>query len=392
MLSDDAERAGLLTGSESFDDGSLPGSGGESPGEAASSKGSWTAGGLGGAGSERLTIDDALNRVGWGGYQRWLLLLCGWAQSAEAVEVLSVSFVLTPATSGDSAKGSLLGAIIFVGMMIGSPLFGMLADRRGRRFTLMITLLINGFGGIMSAAVDSFGALVFFRFVSGVGVGGSIPVVFTYFTEFLPANRRGTHIIVLASCWMVGALITAMLAWLILDQNEESMWRVFLGVAAVPSLVTSGIMWFAPRTPRFLLRNGQDAEALAQLRKMDRVNNVGRLQLPTSMILEKDETMTSTKYVEGGFAALMREYSVVLRPPYRRNAITLLVVWFSMSFGFYGLTLWMPDYFKSRTAQEQGPVVSVYLNAVLTAIAQLPGNILSAWTVERFGRRETLGA
>eukprot|EP01136_Pigoraptor_vietnamica_P020893 Opistho-1_new@70411 len=159
--------------------------------------------------------DGVLDEVGFGSFQLLLVLLCGWANSSEAVELTAVSFVLDDLTSSSSFK-SAIGAIIFLGMFVGGPLFGTYADRVGRRRCLILTLAINGIGGFASALAPNLSVLLFLRFVSGIGVGGSIPVVFSYFCEFLPKNSRGRYMSVIASCWMIGAILTAAWAWAIL--------------------------------------------------------------------------------------------------------------------------------------------------------------------------------
>jgi MFS family permease len=60
----------------------------------------------------------------------------------------------------------------------------------GRRTSLLVALLINAFFGIMSAGTRSVGALVAMRLLGGVGVGGSVPVVFSFLAELLPSRSR----------------------------------------------------------------------------------------------------------------------------------------------------------------------------------------------------------
>ena len=60
----------------------------------------------------------------------------------------------------------------------------------GRRRSLIIALLINAFFGLMSAGARSVGPLVAMRLLGGVGVGGSVPVVFSFLAELLPARAR----------------------------------------------------------------------------------------------------------------------------------------------------------------------------------------------------------
>lgn len=99
-----------------------------------------------------------------------------------------------------SAQKGWLTSAIFLGMMIGGYAWGAFADAYGRRRCLMLSLAVNGLFGAASAFAPSFGSLLFLRFLSGLGVGGSIPVIFSYFAEFLPASRRGRYMVILARC------------------------------------------------------------------------------------------------------------------------------------------------------------------------------------------------
>lgn len=62
--------------------------------------------------------------------------------------------------------------------------------QKGRRQSLLIALLINAFFGMMSAGARSIGPLIAMRLLGGVGVGGSVPVVFSFLAELLPARVR----------------------------------------------------------------------------------------------------------------------------------------------------------------------------------------------------------
>ena len=74
-------------------------------------------------------------------------------------------------------------------------------------------------------------------------VGGSIPVVWTYFGEFQPPNKRGMMLSLLATFWMVGNVVVAVLAWMVIPRdlgiNEGpflyNSWRIFTFLCAVPA-------------------------------------------------------------------------------------------------------------------------------------------------------------
>ncbi|CAC5403906.1 SV2 [Mytilus coruscus] len=161
---------------------------------------------------DAVPYEEALKQTGYGRFHYKVLALCGWAVSSDAIEVLSVSFLL-PAASCDLDIGSTdkgwLNAIVFIGMLLGGYFWGSLADHQGRRSILMWSLTVNGLGVLASSVVQTFWAFLLCRFISGIGVGGSIPVIFSYFTEFQPKEKRGMMISALATFWMCGNIIAA---------------------------------------------------------------------------------------------------------------------------------------------------------------------------------------
>ena len=150
--------------------------------------------------STSITYDSLLEQAGTGPFHYQLLLLCGWANAADAVEILAASFIMSSADDlnlSDGDKGW-VAAMVFLGMLVGGWLWGTLADRLGRRNCLIAALAINSLGGVLAAFVQDTGGMLICRFVAGLGVGGSIPVIFTYFIEFLPTSQRGAYMVYLA--------------------------------------------------------------------------------------------------------------------------------------------------------------------------------------------------
>lgn len=154
-------------------------------------------------GSSVLSYEEALDSVRFGKYHYGLTLVAGMINASDAVEVSAISFIL-PSAEKDlgltSAQKGWLTSIIFLGMMIGGYAWGAFADAFGRRRCLMYSLAINSLFGFGSAFAPSYWTLLILRFLSGIGVGGSIPVIFTYFCEFLPSSKRGSYMVILARC------------------------------------------------------------------------------------------------------------------------------------------------------------------------------------------------
>ena len=96
----------------------------------------------------------------------------GWANAADAVEILCVSFLL-PAAECDlrmtSFDKGLLSAIVFLGMMIGGYIWGSLGDSLGRKGVLMASMAVNAIFAMFSALAMSFPLFLTLRFLSGIG-------------------------------------------------------------------------------------------------------------------------------------------------------------------------------------------------------------------------------
>lgn len=116
----------------------------------------------------------ALKYLGFGLFHCCLLLVNGIALSSDAVEVLSISFVLPvlykPEEFGISdAESAVLSSIIFLGMLFGSYFWGSMADIAGRRSTLLFSLALSGLFGLASSFAPTFLVFILLRFCSGFG-------------------------------------------------------------------------------------------------------------------------------------------------------------------------------------------------------------------------------
>lgn len=89
-----------------------------------------------------------------------------------------------------------------------------------------------------------------------------MPVLFSYYVEFIPKNRRGPMIGFLASFWMVGNILTSAIAWLIIPKVQlggyvnDSLWfgswRIFVVMGSVPALSSALLFFCLPESPKYL--------------------------------------------------------------------------------------------------------------------------------------------
>ncbi|XP_065147502.1 synaptic vesicle glycoprotein 2B [Paramisgurnus dabryanus] len=374
---------------------------------------------------KKLTYEEAVEATGFGLFHWLLLVICGWANASDAVEILCVSFLLPTARCDlhlSSADMGILTASIFLGMMVGGYLWGNLADRGGRQSVLVVSLAVNGTFGAAASLAPSFWLFLLLRFFSGVGVGGSIPVIFSYFTEFQPRLRRGAMISALATFWMAGNILAAGVAWLVIPRTSLNVhlswldfqsWRLFVILCSVPSLSSALIFrLFMPESPKFLMEAGRETEALSVFQTMFRLNN-GFVIKPfpaTGLVIrpkddgEKDRLCSGSRSqrITGHLKQAFDPIKQLFVGPLASRSVALLIIFYCISFGYYGLWMWFPELFKriedggspcANTSRIQSsenescyPVkTAVYMEGFITAASNLPGNIFTILVMDRMG-------
>ncbi len=318
------------------------------------------------------TVESVLERAGAGRFQWHLLGIFGLVWAADAMQVLAVGFTSASiaATFGVSIPEALqTGTLFFLGMLIGASLFGRLADRFGRRRVLLVTVICDAVFGLLSVFAPNLAVLFLLRFLTGMAVGGTLPVDYAMMAEFLPAKNRGRWLVMLEGFWAVGTVAVAVAAWAASIFVTSDAWRWIFAATAVPALIGIFLRFWVPESPLHLQRTGQDAQLRRTLNRVLRTNGKPELR--------QDQTLAPHVVATGGS---------LFSPTLRRRTLAILSVWFLVSISYYGVFTWLPG----RLAEEGFGYVRGYGFLVIVALAQLPGYALAAYGVEAIGRKPTL--
>ena len=182
---------------------------------------------------------------------------------AGTTQDLTQVFSLTPNTLGITVSSALWGTIA------GAACAGYAADRWGRRDSLRIMAALYLVSALGCGLAWSWPALLFFRILSGIGIGGSSVLGPMYIAEISPAAWRGRLVGVFQFLLVVGILAAYLSNYVISLQSLGSAeWRWQLGVAAIPSLGFLLLLFTIPRSPRWLVKMGRLAEARQVLVKI----------------------------------------------------------------------------------------------------------------------------
>jgi len=296
----------------------------------------------------------------------------GWA--LDAMDVGLISFVIAQLAvvwEADAGQLGLVASAGFLGMAIGASVGGLVADRIGRRQVFALTLLVYGLATGVSALAMSVGALIALRFVVGLGLGAELPVASTLVSEFSPARIRGRVIVILESSWAVGWTAAALIGYLVIPASDDG-WRWALALGAVPAVWAIVVRLRLPESVRFLEAKGRHAEAEKIVADFE---DAAAVTTPPATAEAPEPAVSSERPIATLFGARLR-----------RRTISLWLVWFCVNFAYYGAFIWLPTLL---VAQGFSLVRSFEYTLIIT-LAQLPGYAVSAWLVEKWGRRVTL--
>ncbi|XP_058067185.1 synaptic vesicle glycoprotein 2C-like [Anopheles bellator] len=388
--------------------------------------------------SSKADFEQAIELTGYGRFHYILLAICGLVSTSEEMDVISMSFILPSAQCdldlNTQSKGW-LNSIIFIGMMLGAYVWGSVADSLGRKKVLIVISIMNALCIVASSFSQTYEVFMVFRFLNGVALGGSGPVIWPYFAEFQPKAKRGSMLSFMAAFWTIGNLLVAGLAWLIIPTGigihtpafTYNSWRIFLLVCSIPSFIVAALLLYLPESPKFLLSQGKFEEALAIFRGIY-VTNTGKSKdlYPVKELLIDDslreELEAATKPIKNKYKRMLYDIldnskQVFMSPILKFTSISITIN-LTFHIGYYGLMMWFPelfnrfdeftrahpgvedatvcqvtDYVVGMGSHSQSGVCSstipstVFLESLITVAAALPTNVIAVLGMDRLGRK-----
>jgi len=190
-----------------------------------------------------------------------------------ATHALSETYSLSPALLGATVSSALWGTVI------GSLLAGIPADRLGRRDSLRIMAVLYLVSSLGSAFAWNWPALLVFRVIGGLGIGGSSVIGPMYIAEIAPAKWRGRLVGFFQFNVVFGILLAYFSNYLVgLGSFGANEWRWKLGIPAVPAAFFLIMLFGIPRSPRWLVKKQRIPEARESLQLIGEEDHEKELQ------------------------------------------------------------------------------------------------------------------
>ena len=223
-------------------------------------------------------IPQRMDRLPWSNWHWLVVSALGITWLLDGLEV-SIVAALGPILTHTATLGltesevGLAASAYLTGSVLGALVFSYLTDRQGRKKWFMITLLVYLAATILTAFSWDLTSLMFFRFLTGAGIGGEYAAINSAIDELIPARRRGHTDLAINGSWWLGSATGALLSVVLLNPRiipEPLGWRLCFIFGAVLGVAIILIRRFIPESPRWLMTHGRVQEAEEVVARIER--------------------------------------------------------------------------------------------------------------------------
>jgi MFS transporter, PHS family, inorganic phosphate transporter len=269
-----------------------------------------------------------------------------------------------------SGRLALLNSTMLAAAFLGALVFGRYADRVGRKRVYWLVAAIMIAGALGSALSQSFWMLIAFRFVLGIGVGGDYPVSAVMVSEYANRKDRGKLVGMVFGTQALGLIVGPLIALALLGSGagNDTVWRILLGLGALPAAAVVYLRSRMPESPRY------------QVRAQHRL----------------DQAASSGLGIAAGQAAGARpgglQHEAGLRA-FLTNRRWLVMLagtagcWFLLDYAYYGNTISTPQ-ILSLISPHATTMTKIAIQLVIFVVAAVPGYILAIARLDRIGHRK----
>ncbi|PNF38331.1 Organic cation transporter protein [Cryptotermes secundus] len=260
--------------------------------------------------------------------------------------------------------------VFMFGILVGNVLFGMVADRFGRKEPLVVACVMQAVFGSACAFIPWFEGFLVMRFLTAAAVGGSMVTSFVICMEILGGWWRMAFSVLFHLPFSVGHATLPAIAYFAKD------WHIFQLAISLPSILSLVYWWVIPESPRWLLAVGRDDKAIEILDRAARIN-----KLDTSTLAQRIQSISihknKTKDVENMKKANILD--LFRTPNMRLKTVCMYFIWVVCGLCFYGLSQYM--------GQIGG---NIFINVAISGLISLPGMSSCIYLMGRFGRKRTI--
>ncbi len=337
----------------------------------------------------RTDVPARLDRLPWSRFHRLVVVALGITWILDGLEVtlagsVAAALQTSPRLQLTAEQVGLTGSAYLAGAVLGALFFGHLTDKLGRKKLFNVTLGVYLVATAATAFSWDFYSFLFFRFLTGAGIGGEYSAINSAIQELIPARLRGRIDLAINGSFWIGAAGGALLSVWLLDPNvldPDMGWRVAFGSGAVLGLVILYLRRFLPESPRWLMIHGKPREAEGVVEEIEAriVADTGQKLEPATKTLELGDPHKTT----------MVSVARTLLKHYRGRTILGVVLMASQAFVYNAIFF---TYALILTKFYNVPADKVGLYILPFAVGNFLGPLLLGPLFDSLGRRQMITA
>jgi len=260
-----------------------------------------------------------------------------------------------------------------IGCALGAGLAGVLSDWLGRKMVLVFSAVMFFVSAVGTAVPQSLVIFIIFRIIGGLGVGAASMTSPMYIAEISPTRMRGRMVSLNQLAIVLGFLVVYFVNYFIDLQgnalwNQQTGWRWMFGSESLPALLLFILLLFVPDSPRWLTKQGRDAEALEIL---TRANGPEDAQMEVVQIREALTLETgSLKQLLSPGMKIILAMGIALAVLQQVSGINVIL--------YYGTEIFKQMGSGTNAALRQ---------TIIIGVVNLSFTVVAIWTVDRLGRK-----
>lgn len=323
--------------------------------------------------SNEIDVRTLINDRPLCGYQKLIILLGFIVVALDGFDITLMGFIAPELKSEWGVSNQQLGMVMsaaLVGLTLGALFSGPLADWLGRKVIIINSVFFFGVWTLVTAFSHTIDQMIFFRFMTGLGLGAAMPNVGTLISEYAPEKKRSFIITVVFCGFTFGAALGGFAAsWIIPQMGWHALLLLggILPLLSVPLLIAK-----LPESVRFLVTKRASKQ---------RIGKIVEKLAPGST--DANTHYTLPPRVAPGKGSMQ----IVISRQYRFGSLMLWLGYFMALFLVYLLGSWLPTLVK-------GIGMSVAQAAVITALYQAGGtfgSLFAGWLMDRVNPHRALG-